>query len=68
MGAMVTEEQKLEYVKNGGRNCPRCGSINLEGGPWEVNESGGTQEIFCVDCKLAWLDEYKLNGIHVLET
>lgn len=53
---MTTEQ----YVETGGTRCPFCRSQNLDGGPFEADAGGATQEVGCNDCGKSWLDVHTL--------
>ena len=52
------------YVEKKGVRCPddNCGSVNIEGGPVEIDASVAIQECVCSDCGLQWSDVYRLVG------
>lgn len=53
----MTPEQ---YVELGGIRCPFCGSQSIDGGPFEADAGGATQEVGCNDCNKTWLDVHTL--------
>lgn len=42
--------------------CPRCGSRDVEREPVEVDDRCATQECYCRECELVWLNVYALNN------
>jgi hypothetical protein len=58
-----TREQVKEYIKNGGRRCPYCGSDEIEGDDLDFEAEGIYQEVYCLDCENEWYDIHKLIGI-----
>jgi len=57
----MTEEQKKQYLKNGGVTCPICRSDNIGGdSPIEFNAGLIHQKIRCHECGAEWEDEYDL--------
>ena len=42
--------------------CPRCGSRDIEREPVEVETRCATQECYCRECELAWLNVYALSN------
>jgi transposase-like protein len=45
------------YAATGGNECPYCHSDEVEGGSFDSDEWGGTQEIGCNDCGRRWVDK-----------
>jgi transcription elongation factor Elf1 len=60
---VITQEQKAKYLKDGGINCPRCGSESISPDPLETEKGGATGPCSCDDCDLTWDDSYELVGI-----
>ena len=65
----MTEEQKSEYLKNGGSKCPFCGYFAVEGlGCPDVEFGAAYQRVSCPKCGRVWLDEYVLvNAVEIGE-
>lgn len=59
-----TEEQILaQYVaKKGMDGCPWCGSKNIDGQLFEVQDTEVSQKITCPDCGKKWWDLYTFSG------
>jgi len=60
---LLTSKQKAEYIKNKGTKCPFCGSEDIEGDSFDVNEGKASQEMSCLDCEESWYDIYTLTGV-----
>ncbi|NTW34545.1 MAG: DUF1178 family protein [Syntrophobacteraceae bacterium] len=56
-----------KYLETGGVSCPFCGSHNIEGQSFDIDEDGVTQEVGCNDCCREWIDSYKLHSITVID-
>lgn len=54
-----------EYTKQGGVNCPFCGSSNITTEPFDGEAQ--TQEVYCNDCDSRWYDIYELKGYQTIE-
>lgn len=63
MAFNVTEEQKQQYVADGGIKCPGCESEDIVGDDISVEEGVATQEMSCNTCNLEWTDVYRLVSI-----
>ena len=61
-----TEEDK-KYLDSGANNCPVCDSIELTGGPVEVDSGYAHQPMLCNKCNSEWEDVYRLTGIDDLK-
>lgn len=59
----MTEEQRAEYIKQGGTHCPYCDGRDLDGKGIHVNAGTATQEILCTDCGNGWQDVYTLTHV-----
>lgn len=70
----LTKAAKEKYIKTTSPACPHCGSMDIEGGQFEVDIVEGTgssqsrnqqawQPISCVTCKKTWFDVYELVDI-----
>jgi transposase-like protein len=61
--AKLTEEQRAQYILEGGVSCPFCRESDLHCG--EVTVDGGYcfQNATCAECGATWTDEYTLTGI-----
>lgn len=59
----LTEEQRANYLTDGGNRCPHCDSGDLNGGPVEIDGNIAWQEVTCIDCDEAWIDLYKLFNV-----
>lgn len=59
----LSEDQIKKYLKQGGVNCPYCGSSNIEGDSFDVDAGNVYQDIRCLECDKEWCDEYSLTGI-----
>jgi len=55
-----------EYVRDAGA-CPRCSSIDIEGGSIDVEGDSAFQKVGCNNCELEWNDVYQLIGYQVIE-
>lgn len=51
-----------QYISNS-NVCPHCGQKNLDGDSMQVDSNIAWQSIWCEDCGLTWIDEYKLTGL-----
>lgn len=56
------------YVKMKGKYCPACGSFDVEGEDFEIEEGQCTQKVWCSRCNAQWLDVYELKGYMGLNT
>ena len=52
------------YVKNGGSNCPSCGSSQVEGDSFNADGGVVWQDVTC-ECGLQWQDQYELINIDI---
>ena len=50
------------YAKEGGKECPMCLCIEIEGDSVEIEAGGAYQRITCNECGWAWVDAYELTG------
>jgi hypothetical protein len=50
-----------EYVKDPA-SCPFCGSTDIEGGNFDVDDGLSIQKVYCLECDKEWLDCYQLTG------
>lgn len=64
---MITEEQRKKYLKEGGVNCPFCGSEDIEGGHIDIDAGGAWQHITCLNCEKRWNDMYVLTDVEEVE-
>lgn len=55
----ISEEKVDAYLKNPTR-CFGCGFEGLEGGSVRIDSGMAYQDVHCLDCGLAWVDEYAL--------
>jgi len=53
---------QTDYVNRGGRECPWCGSGDLEGHNGSFNCDSATLEVGCLSCDRYWTAEYQLLG------
>jgi len=51
-----------EYKARGGNFCPNCESENIQGEGVEVHVGCASQQVTCLDCFAAWIDQYILKG------
>ena len=51
-----------DYAEQGGLSCPVCGSDQIEGGQFDVDQHTATQKMGCNDCESDWQDTYRLVG------
>ena len=57
-----------EYTEKRGTHCPGCGStVAIEAGRIDIDGGYASQEVSCMNCRLIWLDEYRLTGFEVIE-
>jgi len=61
------DAQQKAYVDKGGYACPFCGSVNLEGGHFEVDSRIAWQLVRCNGCGQSWNDQYTLTGFSPVE-
>lgn len=61
----LTPRKIEKYLKHGSGSCPRCGSISIEGGSFDMDGTEVSQRIICDDCGLFWWDTYRLSRIDV---
>lgn len=61
---MLTDNQKIEYIKGKGQACPKCKSKDLEVGSSNFCGAIVTAEVWCNDCGLKWEDVYTLTGVN----
>ena len=55
------------YRKEGGCNCPFCGSSEISGGSVEIGNGTASQEVDCNVCHKVWSDTYVLQGYEEVE-
>ena len=55
----LTPEQKQKYLKDGGLDCPYCGSTNLDTKGFGADDEG-SETVECLDCHRKWIDDWKL--------
>lgn len=53
------------YIKKGGMVCPICGSSNISGGSFDMEEAGIYQYCVCFDCDSEWTDMYRLQTVTI---
>lgn len=41
--------------------CPKCGSSDLDGEPWDCDNKAAWQEVSCLECDAKWTDVYNMN-------
>lgn len=63
---LVTKAQLKAYLDDPGK-CPRCKSENVEGASWDLNDQVVSQEVYCCDCHLEWVDSYKFHSIQIID-
>jgi hypothetical protein len=59
----MTENQKLEYLKCGGVNCPFCKSTDLHCASPETDGSSTSVDVECMECGTTWVDIYTLSDV-----
>ena len=63
----LTDEQKAEYVKNGGVNCPSCHDHSIHPDILQIDASKAWGNCHCDQCGLRWVDVYKLVAVDNVE-
>lgn len=68
----MTPKSNEAYLASSTR-CPFCDSDQVEGEMVDVHinaygETGGTQQVGCLDCGAEWEDQLKLVGYRVIKT
>ena len=63
----LTVNEAKNYVKKGGASCPHCGSGDIEGGSFDMDEGQVSQDLSCNACNGAWRDIYTLTDVQNLE-
>ena len=61
----LTDEQRAEYIKQGGVKCPFCNDCSLESAPVQIDGGVAWQETSCGACGEEWQDIYKLDRIEL---
>jgi len=59
----VTYIQEQKYIKNGGNNCPHCGSDDISGLGFEADGNYAWRECECNECNKEWNENFTLTGI-----
>jgi hypothetical protein len=57
--------QKGIYLETGGQKCPRCQSMQIEGGKVEIGSKKATQKVWCNDCDATWTDYYTMSNVEI---
>jgi formate dehydrogenase maturation protein FdhE len=58
-----TARQIREYIENGGRACPACGSEEIDvGGIVTSSRTQGSSYCICWHCDTRWMNVYVLNN------
>ena len=65
--AILIDDQKKEYVEKAYGKCPWCNSIDIEGGPIEIDSNEALQEVGCLECGKGWIDVYRLYDVYEME-
>ena len=66
----LTREKILEYVINGGNNCPHCGNWPILRGPFNFQFSDNGQGFInssCPVCDEEWTEEYRIELTWITE-
>lgn len=63
MGTLEEFDIQKRYVAGGGTHCPYCGSDQIEGQSFDVEDGKVYQEVVCVVCSAQWQNQYTLTGI-----
>jgi len=61
--AILTKEQKDQYLAAGGGVCPFCGDSDISGDSVEVEATEAWQNVSCSVCGESWRDVYKLTFV-----
>ena len=61
---MKTQE---EHIENGGGNCPKCDSDQIEGRNISIDNGFANQKMSCLDCDAEWIDFYHLTSFQMEE-
>ena len=61
----VTTEMTKRYLKGGATRCPFCGSDQIEGDGFDVENLHAWQEMTCLCCDADWRDVYRLYRLEV---
>lgn len=65
----LTDQQKKEYIEQGGMLCPVCKSPDVSTDPCpDVTEHGIYINCQCEDCSEEWIDRYALTDVELAES
>ena len=59
------EYAKGIYLETGGQKCPRCQSMQIEGGKVEIGSKKATQKVWCNDCDATWTDYHTMSNVEI---
>lgn len=59
----MTEEQKKEYLDNGGEYCPFCKRYTIQKVGEDFSKDTITMEMKCNACKETWTDTFTLTDV-----
>ena len=58
-----TDFKEQTYIKNGGNNCPHCGSEDISGLGFEADGTYAWRECECNDCEKSWTENFEMTGV-----
>lgn len=62
-GKEIKEEERKQYVNEGGGYCPYCKSHQYEGGSLDFECGNIYQTMLCNECGESWVDCYTLSNV-----
>lgn len=62
-GARISDAVVANYIGRKGALCLRCKSDRVNCGQIEMDDAGVTQDCWCDECGLRWVDIYTLTGV-----
>jgi hypothetical protein len=64
--ALLTPEpiSQTDYIEAPNR-CPKCRSLNIQGGSVDIDANTASQAVSCSDCDAEWSDIYHLVGYQI---
>ena len=60
---ILTDEQRIAYVLNGGSSCPLCGDETIDGTSVQIDNGTAWQNVSCNECNAEWQDIYSLTDV-----
>lgn len=62
-----TDAEQQQYAEHGYGSCPQCGSDQVEGNEFDVEQNRAFQACSCAFCGAQWSDDYQLTGYTLSE-